>query len=234
MCGCWNVICFVLLQNVWETEFQTHFNISGCPWIPPAVGNLLSYQMALSFIRHLSLFKGFLFLCQTWFCPSGPYRIILSLLLDYCLQYLRPISYLILSIFMGVTLLVPLDVLRAMSWFQIPTYPICSIRVHLSLAISLLVCSIQNWMLYLSQAIISYLIQITEDSSVFPKKQLQNCVKSVVSSIWRSGSFMGNWDLPPPALHSHLPGAFLPTFFLPTCAQPFSPRWELLAQGGLN
>lgn len=209
-------------------------NISGYTWIPPAVGNLLSYLMALSFIRHLSLFKGFLFLCQTWFCPSGPYRIILSVLLDDCLRYLRLISCLILSIFMGVALLVPLDVLHVMSWLQIPIYPICSIRVHLCLAISLLVCSIQNWMLYLSQAVISYLTQITEDSSVFPKKQLQKCVNSVVSSIWRSGSFMGNWDLPPPALHSHLPGALLPTVFLPSRAQPFSPRWELLAQGGLN
>lgn len=143
----------MLLQSVWGTEFQTYSNISRCAWIPPAVGNLLLSQMAPSFSRHLSLFKCFLFLYQTWFCPFRTYRVIPSLLPDDWLQYLRrPISFLILSIFTGVTLPVHLEVLYMISWLQISTYPVCSIRVPMSLTISITVSSVQYWTLYLSQA----------------------------------------------------------------------------------
>lgn len=152
-----NFIHFGWLQSVWETELRTHLNISGCAWTPPAVGNLVPYWMPLSVISHLSMFKCFLALSQTWFCPFRIYRVIPRLLLDDCLQYLRrSISCLILSIFPGVTLPVSLNVLYVMSCFRISTYPVCSISVWTGLAKSVLVDGVQNSTLS-HKPIISYL-----------------------------------------------------------------------------
>lgn len=165
----------MLLQSVWGTEFQTYSNISRCAWIPPAVGNLLLSQMAPSFSRHLSLFKCFLFLYQTWFCPFRTYRVIPSLLPDDWLQYLRrPISFLILSIFTAVTLPVHLEVFIWLAGFKFPPilFAPSECRWVWQYLSQWVVSSIEHSTSH--KPIISYLTQVKEDNTAFLKKRLES------------------------------------------------------------
>lgn len=130
-------------------------------------GELTSLPEEDSFCyRSLSLLKCFPFLFQTQFDLVGLYKVIPSLLLDDCLQYLRRF----LSVFSGVVWPVPWCVLHVKSWLQILTYPVCSIRMQVNLAISFLMTSIQNWMLCLPQAHNFLPYSSREDNTIFPKK----------------------------------------------------------------
>lgn len=118
-----------------------------------------------------------------------------------------------------------LDALHVMSWFQIPIPPVCSRSVQTSLAISLLVCSVQNSSVS-HKLIISYLPSVRTDTTVLSTKHLKSGLKNVLI-LWfhylKERGINGKQTC-------HLHPSHSPSRRLSHPSSPFHPHLPLLLQ----